>query len=375
MFYLYRSRDLTRYLSPGDFQYILTPAQSLKEACIHYDLSSNTNGWSLQFGVPPRKSCVSSYAQPYRHNSRSYADPIYDEVERELQIGWLVGVEHGKCWNGFRNPFHIDDDGELVFSPTPSSWHSWFEDEIKSAYRNAIADHHGQKPAPTQRVHHDYYEPAPAGRTLNSANVGRLLAAGGVYNGNIEGFRQTAEQLGGDAVKGYDDVLNQTTSGMMVAAASLLITRNPMAAEELTSYLGKYKKAHVLLDDMNVSELNYVRRNRAEYAVLRGEFNSTVRPNFLKSLSAHPDAVSTFDSSDLLRLADGKVPSGWQVHHKIPLDDSGTNAVDNLILMQKSPYHSSLSKTQAIITKELPYNASTNVLWPSPNGVIYPVGK
>lgn len=75
-----------------------------------------------------------------------------------------------------------------------------------------------------------------------------------------------------------------------------------------------------------MSELNYVRRDRAEYAALRGEFNSSVRPNFLKSISGHPDALSTFDSNNLLRLADGKVPPGWQVHHKIPLDDSGTNA-------------------------------------------------
>lgn len=124
-----------------------------------------------------------------------------------------------------------------------------------------------------------------------------------------------------------------------------------------------------------MSELNYVRRDRAEYAALRGEFNSSVRPNFLKSISGHPDALSTFDSNNRLRLADGKVPPGWQVHHKIPLDDSGTNALNNLILIQNLPYHSALSKTQAIITRDLPYNASTNVLWPSPNGVIYPVGK
>ncbi len=216
---------------------------------------------------------------------------------------------------------------------------------------------------------------AQVAKTINSKAAGRLLAAGGIYNGNIEGFRQTAEQLGGDAIKGYDGVLNETTSGMLVAAASLLVTRNPMAAEELTSYLGKYKNAHVLLDDVNVSELNYVRCDRAGYAALRGEFSRSVRPNFLKSLSDHPDALSTFDSNNLPRLADGKVPPGWQVHHKIPLDDSGTNAMDNLILIQNSPYHSALSKTQAIITKDLPYNASTKVLWPSPNGVIYPVGK
>lgn len=216
---------------------------------------------------------------------------------------------------------------------------------------------------------------AQAAKTINSKAAGRLLAAGGVYNGNSEGFRQTAEQLGGEAIKGYDQVLNETTSGRALATASLLVIRNPMSAEELTSYLGKYKKSHIFLHDINVTELNYMRRDRAEYNFLRSQFNSTVRPNFLRSLSEHPDALSTFDSNDLSRLANGKVPVGWQIHHKIPLDDGGTNAFDNLILMQNSPYHSALSKTQAIITKDLPYNSSTKVLWPSPNGVVYPVRK
>ncbi|EBF8030475.1 HNH endonuclease [Salmonella enterica] len=216
---------------------------------------------------------------------------------------------------------------------------------------------------------------AQSTKTINSKAAGRLLAAGGLYNGNVEGFRHTAEQLGGEAVEGYDQVLNETTSGMLVAAASLLVIRNPRSADELTSYLGKYKKAHILLDDMNVSELNYMRRDRAEYLALRGQFNNTVRPNFLKSLSDHPDALATFEPNDLMKLATGKVPSGWQVHHKIPLDDGGTNAIDNLVLIQNSPYHSALSKAQSIITKDLPYNSSTKVLWPSPNGVIYPVGK
>lgn len=34
-------------------------------------------------------------------------------------------------------------------------------------------------------------------QTLNSKGAGRLLAVGGIYNGNVEGFRKTAEQLGG----------------------------------------------------------------------------------------------------------------------------------------------------------------------------------
>lgn len=83
---------------------------------------------------------------------------------------------------------------------------------------------------------------AQSTKTINSKAAGRLLAAGGLYNGNVEGFRHTAEQLGGEAVEGYDQVLNETTSGMLVAAASLLVIRNPRSADELTSYLGKYKK-------------------------------------------------------------------------------------------------------------------------------------
>lgn len=172
----------------------------------------------------------------------------------------------------------------------------------------------------------------------------------------------------------YDEVKWNLDHGWMVAAASLLVIRNPAAAQELTSYLGKYKKAHVLLDNVKVSELSYLRRDRVEYNALRKEFN-TVRPKFLKSISSHPDALTTFDTNDLFRLENGGVPSGWEVHHKIPLDDGGTNTLDNLVLIKRSPYHSTLSKAQGIIIKEVPHNAGTNVLWPSPNGVIYPVGK
>ncbi|WP_246873107.1 HNH endonuclease signature motif containing protein [Pantoea ananatis] len=71
----------------------------------------------------------------------------------------------------------------------------------------------------------------------------------------------------------------------------------------------------------------------------------------------------------------GNVPPGWQVHHKIPLDDGGTNELDNLVLIQNSPYHSALTKSQANITKGVPYNSGSEVLWPSPKGVIYPVKK
>ncbi|MBA3112448.1 type VI secretion system tube protein Hcp [Salmonella enterica] len=56
-------------------------------------------------------------------------------------------------------------------------------------------------------------------KTLNSKAVGRLLAAGGIYNGNIEGFRDTAEKLGGDAPAGYQQVMDN--KGLLIAGASI----------------------------------------------------------------------------------------------------------------------------------------------------------
>lgn len=370
MLRLYTLWELERELSPDEFQYILTPGAALEKAVFTYELDHRN------YTSPP-VNCVpelltSPKDKPY---ICSGYDPVYDALEINLMEGWIIGLDTDEYWDDSVNPFYINSAGELVFDSVDPF--CWVISDFQRAYQIAINCQNGRKPTATEkfRPSDEPVQHAQAAKTINSKAAGRLLAAGGIYNGNIEGFRRTAEQLGGDAVKGYDSVLNETTSGVMVAAASLLVIRNPMAAEELTNYLGKYKKAHVLLEDMNVSELNYARRDRAEYNALRREFNSSVRPNFLKSISTHPDAPLTFDSDNLLRLADGKVPSGWQVHHKIPLDDSGTNALDNLILIQNSPYHSALSKTQAIITKDIPYNSSTKVLWPSPNGVIYPVGK
>lgn len=372
MFQLYHAHDLSSRLIPDNFQYILSPYEAMRLTCIHYDLSPSRSGFGLLSDLPPR-NLSHSFESRYHSGFGIDEGPVYREIKRHLEMGVIFGVDTSRRWNHVWNLFFIDEDDKLTFNP-----HSAFiklpwgmESTVRNAYQQARTLH----PVHEQWIPPSPAAPASAGRTLNSKNVGRLLAAGGVYNGNVEGFRKTAEQLGGEALSGYDSVLNETTSGMMIAAASVLAIRKPMAADDLTQYIGKYKKAHVIMDDIQVTSLNYLRRDRSEYILLRKQFDNSVRPEFLKSLSRHPDAISTFDSDALLRLADGKVPAGWQVHHKIPLDDGGTNALENLVLIKSSPYHSTLSKAQAVITKDLPYHASKNVLWPAPKNVIYPVGK
>ncbi|MFP1727870.1 hypothetical protein ACLECX_02155 [Lonsdalea quercina] len=72
-----------------------------------------------------------------------------------------------------------------------------------------------------------------AGKTINSKAAGRLLAAGGILNGNMEGFKKTAEQLGGDAPAGYDQVMDN--KGVLIAGTSIVagLTMGKMRFPEL----------------------------------------------------------------------------------------------------------------------------------------------
>ncbi|TSJ59691.1 type VI secretion system tube protein Hcp [Atlantibacter subterranea] len=95
--------------------------------------------------------------------------------------------------------------------------------------------------------YNNLFVPSPANknRTLNSKGVGRLLAAGGIYNGNIEGYRKTAKQLGGDAPAGYDQVMNDQVKGGIIAGVSL-VSALGVSRAEMVSHLSQLNKLHVL---------------------------------------------------------------------------------------------------------------------------------
>lgn len=214
-------------------------------------------------------------------------------------------------------------------------------------------------------------------KTLNSKSVGRLLAAGGVYNENIEGFRNTAEKLGGDAIKGYDQVLNEKTSGSVIAIASILFAKSVRLEEysEINTYLGKLRGQQKLLTDVKIKEINYIRRDPIETANLRKEFNQSARKNFLMHLAKTPDAVNRFNSAELLAISRGSVPLSYNVHHKLPLDDSGTNAFSNLVLIENEPYHKVFTNMQSSITRNLAPGENKLTPWAIPSDAIYPLKK
>lgn len=226
MFILYMRWDAERKLAPGDIQFILSPRDALEMASIFYELDYleyDQRSRILPHSVPKRRGGVYHRfsTQSYKRKRLTEYDGLYDEVKWNLEHGWMVGVNTKEKWDHFRNPFYFDDDSNLIYDCFMDTYSEGFQQAVRQIYEYSLNEHQGRKPPPTIKHH---YSDAPiqhaqAGKTINSKAAGRLLAAGGIYNGNIEGFHQTAEQLGGDAPEGYDQVMDN--KGLLITAASV----------------------------------------------------------------------------------------------------------------------------------------------------------
>ncbi|EOC9244957.1 HNH endonuclease signature motif containing protein [Enterobacter cloacae] len=369
LFYL--SRD---NLEPEKYELITRPSVTWDYIRQEYEFDDRYRDHFHVEGLRPRPTCSRSYAYQNNHSNG---------FNTERRLRYLVFRGEVVTLNRYGSPgelFYIDEEGQLICR----NYHV-FEmngaERILREYRNSVGCRYYRsgKPRPTSfalSFSGGISAPAsePTYQTINSKAAGRLLAAGGVYNGNVEGFRKTAEQLGGDAVKGYDQVLNEQTAGTAIAAASILLAKrpNPQLYEEMTNYLGKRRGEPRIVNGITITDINYIKRNSAEAALLRKEFDSTVRRTFIKEIANTPDAVNIFSSSQLLRMKNGKSPEGWDVHHKLPLDDSGTNSFNNLVLIEKEPYHKIFTNMQRSAAKNLVPGESRITPWAIPTGSIYP---
>ncbi|KAB7705328.1 hypothetical protein F9802_14600 [Bacillus aerolatus] len=139
-------------------------------------------------------------------------------------------------------------------------------------------------------------------------------------------------------------------------------------------FTGKLRGVDITLEGMKTKEIIYVKRDRTELQNLRKEFDNTIRKQFLSDLSKDTAYLKEagFSDTDILKLQKGRVPDGWQVHHKVPIDDSGTNSFDNLILIQNEPYHKIITNFQNSFAKQLVPGEKQVVDWPVPEGNLYP---
>lgn len=226
MFTLYTRWDAMLYLAPEDIQFILTPDEALARAAIYYELDYSKYTRSLIPQQVPDRTQVRQhrfFATGYQRKPHHQYDRLYDDVEFQLEHGLMVGIDKWEDWSHFSNPFYFDENSNLIYDCFMDHYSDRFRIEVRDLYEYILNNHQGRKPAPTVKQH---YADAPiqhaqATKTINSKAAGRLLAAGGVYNGNTEDFHNTAEQLGGDAPAGYDQIMNEQTKGTVIAAASV----------------------------------------------------------------------------------------------------------------------------------------------------------
>jgi hypothetical protein len=98
-------------------------------------------------------------------------------------------------------------------------------------------------------------------------------------------------------------------------------------------------------------DLDYEKKDRVQYNKERKTDWDKTRKDFLVKLATDPNKKTQLleagvPAEQIQRMAKGRVPiidgKKYQVHHRIPLDDGGTNALTNLILLRDANEHRSV---------------------------------
>ncbi|KGT89441.1 HNH endonuclease [Erwinia typographi] len=370
-------------LDPERYEWILPPFRAWSRIGREYEFDDRHTYTGYVVNMRKRDGRTYAYQQP-PHGPRQK-----EKLERMIFSGEVVMLDVRQSPGAL---FYINEGGLLICTDRHAFRFSGAERilrEYTASVRRRDYRSRGGKPRPTS-LSVGGYSVAPEQReqatkkpetfaTLNSKAVGRLLAAGGIYHQNPEMFADTARKLGGEAAEGFDQVLNQQTAGSLIALSSLAaIGRGAVhpasvtELEKLKSFLGTYKGEKKLLQNIDIVKMDYVKRSNSDLALMRREFNNGIRRDFVNNVANHPDVVARVDSSQLQIMKTGRVPSGYQVHHKLPLEDSGTNDFSNLVLIKDSPEHPVFTTVQRQISRSLTPEGSNIVLWPVPRGVIYP---
>jgi len=125
-----------------------------------------------------------------------------------------------------------------------------------------------------------------------------------------------------------------------------------------------------IIPGWHMQEIKYVKQTAEVREALRVEFNTVVRKNFMKDLAENHVAElrdAGMSAGDIAMMKEGRVPSGYQVHHKLPLDGGGTNDVDNLLLMKNDPDHQLITNYQSEQTQGMSAGETRKLNWPMPD--------
>jgi hypothetical protein len=181
----------------------------------------------------------------------------------------------------------------------------------------------------------------------------------------------------GDFAKGGLRVARKGAKATAQIAEGAADIAHHAPAPHVPHFEGKLRGAIVTLPGVTTRPLEYVKRTDAARLALRGEFDRTVKKAFLKDIGNDPAKLKALEAAGLSPkqiedLKRGMQPEGFQVHHKVPLDDGGDNSFGNLILMKNDPYHLAITNEQSALTRGMKAGESKTIDWPMPEGFIYP---
>ncbi|WMW46622.1 T7SS effector LXG polymorphic toxin [Bacillus paralicheniformis] len=340
------------------------------------------------------------------------ADPIKGTLEDgkhvlESMKGFVVGgyefakdtiqgtIETGKALIGHADNF-IKNPKATVNSVLEYDYKATFESMLQS-----IADSWDEKMVHGDSYSRGHYIAYAIGTIWGLAEAGPTVVSGSKSLGKAgKAAAQTAKKSVNSVKQHFSPPKNRYTpalEGMLQRAGEAPNVKNTPLLRELLEdkkksvlfksidkngdFVGSLKGEQIHLKNVKVKEITYTKRDPAETKKLRSTFNGSVKKKFLKSLVNDPQKLKQLKNaglsdSDIARMQDGLNPKGWQVHHKLPLDDGGTNSMDNLILMKNDPFHKAITNEQNALTRGLTPGQTKKIKnWPIPSGEIYPIEK
>ena len=231
--------------------------------------------------------------------------------------------------------------------------------------------------------------PRTRGNYVAPEVIQALLAQGLITEDDVHGYNEdflSTQPSGRELIKDVVQALLKDRRNDVVfldkVNAYLLLKHSNATKSQAVVVIVYHHSGARTLRGFTYQPVSYTRKpDREQYKQERKEFDRTVRRDWLKHLGSKETeqlrAAGLMQNEITRMVEEGKPPDGYQVHHRIPLDDGGTNRWDNLILIKDNVEHRALHgyyNPAELRIRQLGYGETATVALPVPpiGTVIYP---
>lgn len=228
--------------------------------------------------------------------------------------------------------------------------------------------------------------PRTGGSYVSPETIQALLAAGYLSEEDVQGYREELKAAPPSGRELIAEVVRVVLKDRRHDAAFL----DRVNAANLLRQVGAGNSGVTVYHHTGAREMSgftyervsYERReDRQHYKALRYEFDRKERSAWLKEIGTtrrQELAAAGLSQQDIDNMAKyGWSPEGYQVHHRIPLDDGGTNSRENFILIRDNVEHRAIHgyyNPAELRIRLLAYGEKAEVALPVPpkDTLVYP---